>query len=190
LGLLGGAITQADPLYQPSIITDTLGSFSGLAVNYTNSDNQFASFPLENYSGGTIFKVLKRNTVGTGNWTSSLGGSFGGVILFGTNPLEIQKDPTTYQADPPIPVGDPILITASGQSPTFFTAAFNDVISAFPSPVSRPDLSDFLNIGDNTGQTGNDTSVFEFLIYNRLLNSSEYAQVVNYLKTKYQYSSW
>jgi len=190
LGLLGGSLTQGDPLLRPSIITDTLGSFSGLAVNYTNSDNQFSSFPLENYSGGTIFKVMKRNSVGTGNWTSTLGGSFGGVMLFGTNPLEIQKNPTAYQADPPIPVGDPILITASGESPTFFTAAFNDVISAFPAPVSRPDLSDFLTIGDNTGQTGNDTSIFEFLIYNRLLNSSEYAQVVNYLKTKYQYNTW
>jgi hypothetical protein len=190
LGLLGGALTQGDPLLRPSIITDTLGSFSGLAVNYTNSDNQFSSFPLENYSGGTIFKVMKRNTTGTGNWTSTLGGSFGGVMLFGTNPLEIQKDPTAYQAEPAIPVGDPILITASGESPTFFTAAFNDAISPFPAPVSRPDLSDFLGIGDNTGQTGNDTSIFEFLIYNRLLNSSEYAQVVNYLKTKYQYSTW
>jgi hypothetical protein len=47
-----------------------------------------------------------------------------------------------------------------------------------------------LGIGGNQSQTTSDISIFEFLIYNRLLNSSEYAQVVNYLKTKYQYNSW
>jgi hypothetical protein len=47
-----------------------------------------------------------------------------------------------------------------------------------------------LNVGDNQGQTNSNISIFEYMIYNRLLTSSEYAQVVNYLKTKYQYNTW
>lgn len=191
LGLLGGAVTQANASLRPSIITDTLGSFTGTAVNYSEGENQSSSFSALNYSGSSIFIVMKRNTVGPQNWTINLAGSFGTCALIGTNPLEIIKKPTVQQADPPIPAGDPILITSSGQSDTFFYATFNDVATAFPQPaLSFVDDSDFLAIGGDTGQTNNDTSIFEFLIYNRLLNSSEYAQVVSYLKTKYQYNTW
>jgi hypothetical protein len=190
LGLLGGSLNQFNASLRPSIITDTLGSFTGTAVNYSNAENQSNGFPLENYSGSSIFLVMKKNTVGNQNWTINLGGSPGIAMLIGTNPLEIQKNPTIQFADPPIPVGDPILLVASGESPSFFYATFNDVVPLFPSPVSRPDSSDFLAIGGDTGQTDNDTSIFEFLIYNRLLNASEYAQVVNYLKSKYQYNTW
>jgi hypothetical protein len=190
LGLLGGSLNQATSLLHPSIITDTLGSFSGTAVNYTGGEHQFNSFPLENYSGSSIFIVMKRNTVGSQNWTIDLAGSAGTCMFIGTNPVEIQKDPTIQPADPPIPVGDPILIAASGESPSFFYATFNDITPFDSFPFTRPNSSDFLSIGYDNGQTGNDTSIFEFLIYNRLLNASEYAQVVNYLKTKYQYNSW
>jgi len=191
LGLLGGALTQSNPSLRPSIITDTLGSFSGAAVNYTEGENQFGSFALENYSGACIFMVLKRNSIGAQNWTINLAGSFGTCVLIGTNALDIIKTPTAQQNDPPLPSTDPILIASSGQSDSFFSATYNDQIPQFPAPVTGfTDNSDFLTMGADTGQTGNDTSIFEFIIYNRLLTSSEYAQVVSYLKTKYQYNTW
>jgi hypothetical protein len=189
LGLLGGALTQGTSILQPTIITETLGSFTGTAVNYIDGQNQGGSFGLENYSGSSIFLIIKRNTLGTGNWTINLAGGAGLCMLVGTSNIEILKTPSGNQADPPIPFGDPILIASSGQSDTFFSATFNDDFGT-TNAVSFVDVSDNLGMGSDTGQTGNDTSIFEFLIYNRLLNSSEYAQVVNYLKTKYQYSTW
>ena len=31
---------------------------------------------------------------------------------------------------------------------------------------------------------------FEYIVYNRKLTAGEYTQVMNYLKTKYNYASW
>jgi hypothetical protein len=189
LGLLGGSISQATALLQPSIITETLGSFTGTAVNYIDGQNQGSSFPLENYSGSSIFIVMKRNSTGTGNWTINLAGGAGLCMLIGTSNPEILKTPNGISLQPiPSPLGE-LFIAASGQSDSFFTATFNDA-SGSTSSFSNTDVSNFLGLGSDSGQIGIDNSIFEFLIYNRLLNSSEYAQVVNYLKTKYQYSSW
>jgi hypothetical protein len=132
---------------------------------------------------------MKRNSIDAVNWTINMNGTTGLCMLIGTNPTEIIKTPSVNQANPPIPLGDPLLIAASGQSNTFFSAAFNDVLGN-TSPFSGSEDGNFLAIGSNQSQTTSDISIFEFLIYNRLLNSSEYAQVVNYLKTKYQYSTW
>ena len=187
---MGGSISQATSLLQPTITTETLGSFTGTAVNYIDGQNQNGSFALENYSGSSIFIVMKRNSIGTGNWTISLAG-VGTCMFISTLSVEIIKNPTANQADPPIPVGNPVLIASSGQSNSFFSATFNDVATPFPSSFTGgTDQSNFLEMGQDIGQTGFDNNIFEFLIYNRLLNSSEYAQVVDYLKTKYQYSTW
>jgi hypothetical protein len=189
LGLLGGAITQADALLQPSLISETLGSFTGTAVNYTGSENQSSGFPLENYSGSSTFLVMKRNSVGTGNWTINLAGGSGVCFVIGTSNPEFLKTPNIVSSTPqPYPLGE-LLIASSGQSNSFFNATYNDG-SGTLTPFTGTDVSDFFNIGSNEGQIGNNNSIFEVMIYNRLLNSSEYAQVVNYLKTKYQYSTW
>lgn len=189
LGLLGGSISQANPSYQPTIITETLGSFTGTAVNYFGTQHQFGSFATLNYSGSSIFLVMKRNNNDPfRNWTiNSVGG--GTNFLIGTNPVEIIKTPTANQADPPLAFGE-VLLVASGQSDSFFTATFNDAFG-FQAPVAGfVDISNFLTLGQDDGQVIGNRSIFEFLIYNRLLTSSEYAQVVNYLKTKYQYNTW
>jgi hypothetical protein len=188
LGLLGGSVNQGTSILQPTIITETLGSFTGSAVNYINGQNQESGFPLENYSGSSIFIVMKRNSIDAANWTINMNGTTGLCMLIGTNPAEIIKTPSLNQADPSIPLG-PLFIAASGQSNTFFTATFNDVLGS-TSSFSGSEDGNFLGIGGNQSQTTSDISIFEFLIYNRLLNSSEYAQVVSYLKTKYQYNTW
>ena len=81
-------------------------------------------------------------------------------------------------------------MASSGQSGSFLSVSFNDSLGSSVAPFTGTDVSDFFAIGGDTGQVSNDTSIFELMIYNRLLNSSEYAQVVNYIKTKYQYNTW
>jgi hypothetical protein len=192
LGLLGGAVSQADPTRQPTIITETLGTFSGTAVNYFGPENQNSfGFGLENYSGSSIFVVMKLNAYDPSqNWTINLAGGAGVCAIITTNQPGIVKNPgTIVPTINPYPLGE-LFIASSGQSGSFISVAFNDVLGNSVAPFTGTDVSDYLGIGSDTGQIDNNTSIFELLIYNRLLNSSEYAQVVNYLKTKYQYNSW
>lgn len=191
-GILGKFIGQANGALQPTIITETLGSFTGTAVNYIDGQNQGAfNFDEENFSGSSIFMIMKRNSVAgvSVNATINLQGGLGQCFFIGTNPVEILKDPDGVQADPPPSLGE-LFIAASGQSNSFFTATFNDVPSIITPAVSLQDLATSIAMFQDTGQIGNDNSIFEFLIYNRLLNASEYGQVVSYLKTKYQFNTW
>ena len=189
-GLLGGSINQGDPSDQPSIITETLGSFTGTAVNYINGQRMNGGFTRENFSSTTIFWVVKINSVDTARgWAIILGDSITGLnTAIQTFPLQIGKDPSVLDAPT---LGKPeLLMSASGTTGSFFNATWNDLPSQFTNPFTSGDFSDNLNVGDNQGQTTSDISFFEFMIYNRVLTSSEYAQVVNYLKSKYQYNSW
>lgn len=191
-GILGKFIGQANGALQPTIITETLGSFTGTAVNYIDGQNQGAfNFDQENFSGSSIFLIMKRNSVAgpSQNATIILQGGFGQCFFIGTNPVEILKDPDGVQADPQPSLGE-LFIAASGQSNSFFTATFNDATSNTTPPVSFQDLASAIAMFQDNGQTGNNNSIFEFLIYDRLLNSSEYGQVVSYLKTKYQFNTW
>jgi hypothetical protein len=190
LGLLGGAISQGDPSDQPSIITETLGSFTGTAVNYINGDRMNGGFTRTNFSSTTIFWVVKINSVDTARgWSIIMGDSISGLnTAIQTFPLQISKDPSVLDAPT---LGKPeLLMSASGTTGSFFNASWNDLPSQFTNPFTSGDFSDNLNVGDNQGQTTSNISFFEYMIYNKVLTPSEYAQVVNYLKTKYQYNSW
>jgi hypothetical protein len=124
------------------------------------------------------------------NWTINLAGGAGVCAIITTNQPGIVKNPSTIVPTTfPYPLGE-LFIASSGQSGSFISVAFNDVLGNSIAPFTGTDVSDYLSIGSDTGNISNDTSIFELLIYNRLLNSSEYAQVVNYIKTKYQYNSW
>jgi hypothetical protein len=190
LGLLGGAITQGDPLDQPSIITETLGSFTGTAVSYINGDRMSGGFTRTDFSSSTIFCVVKINSVDIARgWSIILTDSISGINTgIQTFPLQISKDPNFNEAPA---LGNPeLLLAASGTTGSFFNATFNDLLPNDTGAFTGGDFSDTFNLGDNQGQTTSDISIFEFLVYNRLLTNSEYLQVVNYLKTKYQYSTW
>ena len=190
LGLLGGAITQGDPLDQPSIITETLGSFTGTAVSYINGDRMVGGFTRTDFSSSTIFWVAKINSVDIARgWSMILGDSISGINTgIQTFPLQISKDPSVLDAPA---LGKPeLLLSASGTTGSFFNSSWNDLPPSFTGSFTGGSFSDTFNLGDNQGQTTSDISIFEFLVYNRLLTNSEYLQVVNYLKTKYQYSTW
>jgi hypothetical protein len=190
LGLLGGSVSQGNPAEQPSIITETLGSFTGTAVNYINGDRMVGGFTRTDFSSSTIFWIAKINSVDIARgWGIVMGDSISGINTgIQTFPLQISRDPNFNEAPA---LGKPeLLLAASGTTGSFFNATFNDLLPNDTGAFTGGDFSDVLNIGDNQGQTTSDISIFEFLVYNRLLTNSEYLQVVNYLKTKYQYNTW
>ena len=190
LGLLGGSATQGNPSFQPSIITDTLGSFTGTAVNYFANDNQVIGFTSTNYSASTIFAVMKFNAFDSNNqnWTLNLVGS-GVCAIITTNSPGIVKNPDVITSPFGSQLGE-LLMASSGQSNSFISMSFNDVLGNTIGSFTGVDDATTFNIGSSGTNVDNDTSIFELMIYNRLLNSSEYAQVVSYLKTKYHYNTW
>jgi hypothetical protein len=190
IGLLGGSANQGNPSFQPTIITDTLGSFTGTAVNYFANDNQGINFTSTDYSASTIFAVMKFNAFDSTNqnWTMNLVGS-GVCAIITTNSPGIVKNPNAIESPFGSQLG-PLLMASSGQSNSFLSVSFNDSLGSSIFPFTGVDDASTFIIGSAGTNVDNDTSVFELMIYNRLLNASEYAQVVNYLKTKYQYNSW
>ena len=190
LGLLGGSANQGNPSFQPTIITDTLGSFTGTAVNYFANDNQGIGFTLTNYSASTIFAVMKFNAFDSNNqnWTSNLVGS-GVCAIITTNSPGLLKNPDIIESPFGSQLG-PLLMASSGQSNSFLSVSFNDSLGSSIGSFTGVDDASSFNIGSAGTNVDNDTSVFELMIYNKVLTSSEYAQVVNYLKTKYQYNTW
>ena len=190
LGLLGGSANQGNPSFQPTIITDTLGSFTGTAVNYFANDNQGIGFTSTNYSASTIFAVMKFNAFDSNNqnWTSNLVGS-GVCAIITTNSPGLLKNPDIIASPFGSQLG-PLLMASSGQSNSFLSVSFNDSLGSSIGSFTGVDDAVSFNIGSSGTNVDNDTSVFELMIYNKTLSSSEYAQVVNYLKTKYQYNTW
>jgi hypothetical protein len=80
------------------------------------------------------------------------------------------------------------LYAASGLTTTGFTAAVNDTIGTSGTTSYVETIANYINFGYDTGaSTTNNISMFEFLGYNKLLTASEFALVLNYLKTKYNY---
>ena len=187
---MGGSANQGNPSFQPTIITDTLGSFTGTAVNYFANDNQGIGFTLTNYSASTIFAVMKFNAFDSNNqnWTSNLVGS-GVCAIITTNSPGLLKNPDIIESPFGSQLG-PLLMASSGQSNSFLSVSFNDSLGSSIGSFTGVDDASSFNIGSAGTNVDNDTSVFELMIYNKVLTSSEYAQVVNYLKTKYQYNTW
>jgi len=191
LGINGGALLQANPAFQPTIITDTLGSYTGTAVNYFANQNQGGGFGTQNYSNATIFVVMKLNAFDSGNqnWTMNMSDA-GVCFIITTNQPGIVKNPDVVVPTlNPYPVGE-LLMAASGQSGSFLSVSFNDVLGVPIFPFTGGDLGSFFNIGSVGTNVDNDTSIFELLIYDKVLTPSEYADVMSYLKTKYQYNTW
>lgn len=190
LGLLGGSLTQANPSFQPTIITDNLGQYNGTAVNYFANDFQVGGFSSVNYSSSTIFAVMKFNAFDSGNqnWTMNMVGA-GVCFIISTYAPGLVKNPDTVTSPFGAQLGE-LLMASSGVSNSFLSVSFNDSLGSPIAPFTGVDDATQFQIGSSGTNVDNDTSIFEIMIYNRVLNSSEYAQVVSYLKTKYQYNTW
>jgi hypothetical protein len=194
-GLLGSSLTNSDVATQPQLVTSSLGSYSGQAYEFLNQDDLFGSFASTTYTGLTTFMVAKwlnNNTSGV------YGGSFTETNeFFFSNRTYL----TTYNgsiglslANSNTIAGQPLLYSVSG-TPGVFTASYDIKSNVFTASLNSsgatPAAASFLQIESaSVSSPVVNLTMFEYIVYNRKLTTGEYSQVVNYLKTKYQYSTW
>ena len=195
-GNLGGSVSQGAGAFQPSILSaGALGTFNNYPLSFTQRDFMQGTFSSATYTACTTFTVMRFNTSDGNGWNMSLSGA-------GTNnrtwEWQSRNTATTSVARnqagsyvSPTKVKDPLLLITSGQSDSFFTATFNEVLGTSGTSTYTGVTSTVFNFGYDPGTTSaTNIQIYEHIIYNRILNSSEVDQVTNYLKTKYQYSSW
>lgn len=197
-GLIGGALTQSVAANQPQIVAnDTFGSsYTGQSVNFTSRDFMTLSHPSSatTFTGKTFFFVSQVDNRSDGGWSINIqNGSgytlnnniwdyqfYGGVNTTVSRSMPGRREflfTTGYT-----------LYAASGLTTTGFTASVNDTVGTSGTTSYIGQVADWINMGYDIGSSNlNDISMFEFLGYNRLLTQSEFNQVLNYLKTKYNY---
>jgi hypothetical protein len=194
LASLGSSLVATSP-NQPALITGTLGSYSGQAVEFTASDSTGGSFTPVTYSGLTSFAVVKWKNAGTyagfynGSFTSQndlfFNNQFVPTYQNSTNPyLSVANSNAISQL--------PMIYSISG-TPGQWDARYDAKSSNFTTTLNvsaaTPVAATSMNIAVSPNGAPNLT-VFEYIVYNRKLSAGEYTQVMNYLKTKYNYASW
>jgi hypothetical protein len=200
-GLLGGSVVQSVGANQPQVVTgQTLGSFTGTSMRFSDRDFMSGSTTSTSFSAETIFAVLKRVTTSANGWAittyNSLNAtSFTGNYIWyyqsrqfpGVDRSVVNSKPTFVEMSPVTNV----LLTSSGDG-TFLSATTNgSFTTSTVSTLTGSTNVVRLDIGYDPGSSNAQVhDVFEFIAYNRLLSSSEYNNVMTYLKTKYQYSTW
>jgi hypothetical protein len=199
-GLLGGAVAQGTAARQPNMLTDSLGSYSGNSVQFLGRDFMNASFTSKNFSANTIFFVGKFNNGGTQTGIYATSGLPVSAAAFeyqntsGTYRIAVR--PNLYQitgASATTLSLIPQIMCSSGDSSNF------DVQVLTASGVFAPTSGSFTNsttvsafqFGLDPGISSSEQiRVHEFIMYDRKLTSTEYNNVINYLKTKYQFNTW
>jgi len=192
-GLLGGSVSQSTGSRQPSIDTETLGSYTGQSVYFAGRDNMSGTFTTADYSSSTVFAVMKIFNTDANGWSievRSSGNTSWDWQSRNTALTSIARK-TPGSSVSPTRLISPLLLATSGQSNSFFTASFNDVIGTSGSTAFSLSNATILNLGTDPGNPSTtQISMFEFIVYNRVLTTIEYANVMSYLKTKYQYNTW
>jgi hypothetical protein len=199
-GLIGSALTQSVIANQPTIVANSTwgDSYTGQSVFFGSRDFMDLSHPSSatTFTGKTFFLVLKVTLKSAQGWSinvqdgpvyTSTNNIWDYQVFDGTLTSISRSKPTSRQFN--FTTG-PTLYASSGLTTTGFTASVNDIIGTSGTTTYNGEIANFINFGYDSGfSVPSSISVFEFLGYNRLLTDSEYAQVLNYLKTKYNYST-
>ncbi len=200
-GLIGGALTQSVGVNQPTIISnDTFGSsYTGQSVNFGALDFMTLSHPSSatTFTGKTFFFVSQVNSRSDGGWSINIQNGSGYTLnnniwdyqfYGGVNTTISRSKPGRREF---LFTTGYTLYAASGLTTTGFTASVNDTLGTSGTTSYIGEVADWINFGYSISGTPftNNISMFEFLGYNRLLTQSEFNQVLNYLKTKYNYST-
>jgi hypothetical protein len=194
-GLLGGFVSQGTGSLQPQIVSSTLGSFSGDSVQYQGRDFMSGGFTSTNYSSSTVFAVMKIVQTDGNGWSIDLSSAGTNNNAWSwqsrnTSTTSIaRKNPGSSTS--PTRIIQPLLLASSGTSGSFFTASYNDSIGTSGTTTLTGTSATNLAFGYDPG-TSSSTNIemFEFIVYNRVLTTIEHDNVINYLKTKYEYNTW
>jgi hypothetical protein len=206
-GLLGGSITQSDAILQPEVKTDSfMGAWTGTTMSFTNRQRMFGTFANVNFSATTQFLVFKQVSRAT------FGDIIGYRIWDGVNTTNIFSQWLSRTSTPPgnafnLPfsgislsssalVGSPSLISIETSGLTQGTALIDMEINDTTQVMTYSASTAYLS--GNTFQVGGvqifgGTNIVEFaelIVYNKVLTPSEFLEVENYLKTKYDYPTW
>lgn len=194
-GLLGGTVNQGTASFQPAIASRALGSFTGNSVEFSSRDFMTGTFSSVNYSSSTVFCVMSVNTTASTGWSIDLYSSGTNNYAWSwqsyNNATTSIARKTPGSSTSPTRTKAPLLLSTSGTSGSFFTASYNDALGTSGTTTFTGTNATILSFGyDPSSSSSTNISVFEYLVYNRVLTETEYNNVTNYLKTKYQYSTW
>ena len=153
------------------------------------------TFTSTNYSSSTVFSVMKVNGTDPQGWSVYLYST--GLNNFSwewqsraaaTTSVARKNPGSSTSAARTIA---PLLLATSGTTGSFFTASFNDVLGTSGTTTYTGTTATLFDFGYEPGiSTSTNIEVYEQLVYNRVLTATEYGNVINYLKTKYQYNTW
>jgi hypothetical protein len=204
-GLLGGSITQSASTLQPEVKTDSfMGAWTGTTMRFVNSDRMTGTFANVNFSASTqflVFKQVSRATFGDiigyriwdgssnifSQWLSRTSTPIGNAFNLPFSGISLSNTAL---------VGSPSLISIETSGTTQGTALIdmeiNDVTQVMTYSASTAYLSgNTFIVGGVTATNGtNDVEFAELIVYNKVLTPSEFLEVENYLKTKYDYPTW
>jgi hypothetical protein len=204
-GSLGGNISQGDSTLQPEVKTDSfMGAWTGTTMRFLNRDRMTGTFANVNFSAATQFLVFKQVSRGTfgdiigyriwdgssnvfSQWLSRTSTPIGNAFNLPFSGISLSNTAL---------VGSPSLISieTSGltQGSALIDMEINDVTQVMTYSASTAYLSGntFVVGGVTTFGGTNDVEFAELIVYNKVLNPTEFLQVENYLKNKYQYNTW
>jgi hypothetical protein len=181
-----------------------MGAWTGTTMRFFNRDNMFGTTSNVNYSSSTMFVVFKQvlratfgDVIGYRVWDNSSNifqqwlSRTSAPVGTGFNlPFSGVSYPDPTLLDTP----NLISIKTSGVTlgTSFISMDINDIPQVMTSSTGTGYLSgNTIQFGGNTGfNNQNDVEFAEFLLYNKVLNNSEFQLVEDYLKTKYEYLTW
>lgn len=194
-GLLGGSIIQNTGAYQPTLRTTTLGSYTGQSVFSQSQDFMEGTFASTDFSAATTFVIYKQLAASARNMVF-INGSY---YLHNYNRLfETYRSPSKIEVDLSTSLtmsNEPLLFISSGTTGVLHDSEWyldpSTSNTGTKIPYTGTSISTSFSVGYfEQRPTFGGCDIFEILQYNKILSATELTDVVNYLKTKYNFSSW
>lgn len=198
-GLMGGSITQATAANQPSATTITMGSWTGTGIQFLSRDYMFnTSFSNTNFSGRTMFWVARK--IGGGSYDQHAciiySGASNNTMIYsvrggggGNENQGIVFSDARYYFSAAQPSN--LFITISGTTSKSDAYRNGSLLSTSAATFTNGNNVTSLIMGNDPGvANGSDIRIVEVIIYNTVLDSTDYNKVKDYIETKYQYSTW
>ena len=140
------------------------------------------SIPVSIFSGGTYPGIFNTQQVGIGNTSPS-------VITYHSNGMRIAT------SIPSLAIGDSIISASFGDN-TFISGQTKLYSGTYVPTGTALTGSTFTNAdtiilgGLNSASAVFDVEILEVIVYDKILSSSDYTCIMNYLENKYNYDAW
>ena len=199
-GLMGSSISQSTAANQPSATTITMGSWTGTGIQFLSRDYmRNITYSGTNFSAFTWFWVARKVAGGTPDQhaTYLYSGATDNVKIYSNKGMAISdsnagtvfSDNFGYRFSAEVPTN--WFITISGTTTKADSYANNSLLTTTGITYTNGDGVNSIIMGNDPGSSSaSDVRIVEVIIYNQVLNSTDYNKVKDYIETKYNYSSW